>query len=129
MNDNLHSGEMHTRVGRLEASVEALHSEVGNLKAGQEEIKASQDRTTSALYGLSEKLGKSKEANYPFMLQIVVGCVAIMSAIGGVFIAPLRVADAYHEAQLNEIRVQVKSDHDYLIRLQEREAIRREMGK
>jgi hypothetical protein len=34
-----------------------------------------------------------------------------------------------YEKEIDEIRAQVKSDHDYLIRLQERDAIRKEMGK
>lgn len=116
-----YNGEMHTRVGRLEASVEALHSEVGNIKSGQDEIK-----------NLLLDQGKQQVAGSKTNWSVVIGacglCIALISALGGVFIAPLRVADSYHERDAANMESIIRADHDRITRLEEREKLYRETG-
>ncbi len=102
-------------MARLESNVQVIHEQVSKVNASIDKI--------------ADSLGKSREANYPFMVQTVGVCIALAASIGGVFIAPLRTADTYHEQQIQDIRTQIKQDHDMMIRMQEREKIRREMGK
>lgn len=108
-------GKLETGMARLESNVQIIHEQVSKVNASIDKI--------------ADSLGKSREANYPFMVQTVGVCIALAASIGGVFIAPLRTADTYHEQQIQDIRAQLKQDHDVMIRMQEREQIRREMGK
>lgn len=108
-------GKLETGMARLESNVQIIHEQVSKVNASIDKI--------------ADSLGKSREANYPFMVQTVGVCIALAASIGGVFIAPLRTADTYHEQQIQDIRAQIKQDHDLMIRMQEREQIRREMGK
>ena len=108
-------GKLETGMARLESNVQIIHEQVSKVNASIDKI--------------ADSLGKSREANYPFMVQTVGVCIALAASIGGVFIAPLRTADTYHEQQIQDIRAQIKQDHDMMIRMQEREKIRREMGK
>ncbi len=108
-------GKLETGMARLESNVQLIHEQVSKVNASIDKI--------------ADSLGKSREANYPFMVQTVGVCIALAASIGGVFIAPLRTADSYHEQQIQDIRAQIKQDHDLMIRMQEREQIRREMGK
>lgn len=108
-------GKLETGMARLESNVQVIHEQVSKVNASIDKI--------------ADSLGKSREANYPFMVQTVGVCIALAASIGGVFIAPLRTADTYHEQQIQDIRTQIKQDHDMMIRMQEREKIRREMGK
>lgn len=108
-------GKLETGMARLESNVQVIHEQVSKVNASIDKI--------------ADSLGKSREANYPFMVQTVGVCIALAASIGGVFIAPLRTADAYHEQQIQDIRAQIKQDHDLMIRMQESEQIRREMGK
>ncbi len=108
-------GKLETGMARLESNVQIIHEQVSKVNASIDKI--------------ADSLGKSREANYPFMVQTVGVCIALAASIGGVFIAPLRTADTYHEQQIQDIRAQIKQDHDTMIRMQESEQIRREMGK
>lgn len=108
-------GKLETGMARLESNVQLIHEQVSKVNASIDKI--------------ADSLGKSREANYPFMVQTVGVCIALAASIGGVFIAPLRTADTYHEEQIREIRAQLKQDHDTMIRMQEREQMRKEMGK
>lgn len=120
-NGHQYSGEMHTRVGRLEASVEALHSEVGNIKSGQDEIK-----------NLLLDQGKQQIVSGRTNWSVVIGagglCVAVITAIGSGFIMPLRVTDAHLEVKLESIESIIRADHDRITRLEEREKLYRETG-
>lgn len=108
-------GKLETGMARLESNVQIIHEQLSKVNASIDKI--------------ADSLGKSREANYPFMVQTVGVCIALAASIGGVFIAPLRTADTYHEQQIQDILAQIKQDHDLMIRMQEREQIRREMGK
>jgi len=122
-------GKLETGMARLESNVQVIHEQVSKVNASIDKI--------------ADSLGKSREANYPFMWQLLIGSVAITATLGGVFIAPLRAADAYHEKDIERIRTvemadlrremkemqaailsYQRADHDELIRLQEREKMR-----
>lgn len=117
-----YNGEMHMRVGRLEASVASLHSEVGKLDQGQSEIKA-------AIALLSDKMGNSSRTNWGVLIGGGSLAIALVSAIGSAFILPLKVADGVHDRDIAELRARQQQNIDNVTRLMEREQIRKEMGR
>lgn len=116
------NGDVYPRIGKLETGMARLESNVQIIHEQVSKVNASIDK-------IADSLGKSKEANYPLMVSVAGVSIALVTAIGGLFISPLRAADAFNERDIAELRARVQRDHDILIRMQERESLRREMGK
>lgn len=83
-------GKLETGMARLESNVQVIHEQVSKINSSIDKI--------------ADSLGKSREANYPFMVQTVGVCIALAASIGGVFIAPLRTADSYHERAIDDLK-------------------------
>jgi hypothetical protein len=122
MSEVPHSGDVYARIGKLETSVSRLET---SLQAVNDSV----GHVGRVVDKLADRIGQSGRPNY----GLIIAAASLIFAIGGAILTavvlPLKVTDSVYEKEIDEIRAQVKSDHDYLIRLQEREAICREMGK
>jgi hypothetical protein len=78
---------------------------------------------------MSDKMGSSGRTNWGVLIAAAGLTFAVGGAVLTAAVLPLRVMDEVHDREILELRAQMQADHDYVVRLQEREQIRREMGK
>lgn len=108
-------GKLETSVGRLETNVQIIHDQISKVGANVEKLATNQMASGRTNWG------------------VLIAAGGLVFAIGGAVLTaavlPLRVIDVVHDKEIAELRAQMRADHDYVVRLQERELIRREMGK
>lgn len=122
-------GDVLGRVSKLETSVAKLETGMVALQNDMHRIETGQGQILTALSNLDHRQANSGKTNWMLVIGIVGVSVTFVTALSGLFISPLRAADAFHERDIAELRARVQQDHDTLIRMQERESLRREMGK
>lgn len=122
-------GDVLGRVSKLETSVAKLETGMVALQNDMHRIETGQGQILNAVSALNDRQSNSGKTNWMLVIGIVGVSVTFVTALGGLFISPLRAADSFHERDIAELRARVQQDHDTLIRMQERESLRREMGK
>lgn len=133
-------GDVLGRVGKLETSVAKLETGMVSLQNDMHRIETGQGQILTALSNLDHRQATSGRPNWMLVVGIVGVSITFVTAIGGLFISPLRASDAYHERDIAELqkrhnesieRLQTRlaSDHDMIVILKDREEQRTKQGK
>ena len=107
------------RVGKLETSVTELETGMVALQNDMHRIESGQGQIINELSKLSEKQGNSGRTNWSVVIGAGGLAIAIITAIGSGFILPLKLADTYHERQLELLESTARQNRERLVSIEQ----------